>query len=217
MIFGKSKKALELADAHFTKVFESYRTYFECVAIYLKEGSTPEAHVLFERIDRLEQEADDILADMVRQVQRGVQASARMEIIKICGMVDKIANNVQAISRRMVIVRVFFPEDIRSGLLDIACCTKSQLEALAQVMELLVIDYYEKLALDHLAIEEVKVYEKKIDELERGVLKELFAMDDISLAEKIHAKYFITRMEEVSDLIEDIADAIQMMMVFRKI
>ena len=218
MIFGKSgKKALELADAHFTKVHECYSTYVDCVVIYFKEGGTAEACALFERIDRLEQEADDILAALVRHLQSGaLLPSTRREIMKLCKMADMIANDAQCISRRMVIENVFFPEDIKPGLLDIVCCTKTQLEALPSVVELLVADGYEGQMLDDAAVQEVKSHEKKIDALEREVLRQLFSMD-ISLAEKNHAKYFITRMEEISDLIEDIADEIQMMLVFRKV
>jgi predicted phosphate transport protein (TIGR00153 family) len=141
--------------------------------------------------------------------------STRKEILEISNAIDKIANNVQGISRRMVIERAFFPEEIKPGLLDIASYTRDQLFLLANVVELLNEDY-DKLAQYYSTIEEIKAFEKKIDGFERAALKQLFGMD-ISLAEKIHAKYFITRMEEISDLIEDIADSIQMMVIFRKV
>jgi len=216
MIFGRSKKALELADAHFTKVFDCYCAYIQCIKVYFRDGNTPEAHALFERIDQLEQEADDMLRAIIQHLQSGaLLPSTRKEILELCNIVDKIANNVQGISRRMIIERAYFPEEIKPGLLDMALQTQDQMVLLAKVVELL-FDDYEKLMQGNASVEEIKASKEKVDGYERAVLKTVFDMD-ISLAEKIHAKYFITRMGDISDFIEDISDAIQMMVIFRKV
>ena len=216
MIFGKSKKALELADAHFTKVFDCYSTYLEFIKVYFQSGDSKEARELFVHIGRLEQEADDILADIIKQLQAGaLLATTRKQILEICCLVDKIAGNAKKLSRRMVLEHVFFPEEFKQDLVGIAQNTKDQMQVLAAVIELL-IDDFEKLMQDNSLLEEIRNYEKKIDKSERNIVERLFAMD-IPLAEKLHAKQFISRMEDVSDLIEDIGDAIQIMMVFQKI
>ena len=216
MIFGKSKKALELADEHFTKVFDCYSTYLEFIKVYFQYGDSKEARELFVHIGKLEQEADDILADIIKQLQAGaLLPSTRKQILEICCLVDKIADNAKKLSRRMVIEHVFFPEEFKQDLVDIAQNTKDQMQVLAGVIELL-IDDWEKLIQDNSLLEEIRKYEKRIDKSERSIIERLFAMD-IPLAEKLHAKQFISRMEDVSDLIEDIGDTIQIMLVFQKI
>lgn len=59
---------------------------------------------------------------------------------------------------------------------------------------------------DNSVLEELKTFENRVDEEELLLIRAIFAMD-IPLAEKIHMKYFVSKIADISDLIEDIADA----------
>ena len=59
-------------------------------------------------------------------------------------------------------------------------------------------------------------YEELIDEIEIGIIKTLFE-SDADLSEKNQQRYFVSKIADISDLIENIADEVQIMVVFRKI
>ena len=65
-------------------------------------------------------------------------------------------------------------------------------------------------------LEEIKEYEGRVDKEELLCAKLLFDKE-LSLAEKLHAKDFISQIADISDQIEDIAEAMQVMVVFRKV
>ena len=95
------------------------------------------------------------------------------------------------------------------------CCTQEQLDVLSQAIEAL-FSNYDQLLRDNSLLDSVKHYEELVDDRELCMIKRIFEME-IPLAGKSHLRYFISRVADISDLIEDIGDAVQVMVVLRKV
>ena len=215
MLFGGARKVLELSDAHYSKVVECYTGFTRFIEAYFNND---EEQILacYKFIHKCENEADDFKSDVVDHLMTGaLLPSTRKEILDLCGLLDKIANRAQDISRQIVIEKVVLPEQMRQEFLDIVHLTQEQLIELTSVIELL-FDDYERLVKDPSKLEKIRELESAVDKIENDLIQRTFAMD-IHLAEKNHIKYFIRHISNVSDHIENIGDKIQIMMIYRKV
>ena len=68
---------------------------------------------------------------------------------------------------------------------------------------------------DHTILDEIRKLETKVDVIELKLYDKVFSMD-IGLAERMQMTQFIETICDISDVIENIADKIQIMLVSRK-
>lgn len=215
MIFYKGKKVLEMVDSHYEAVLNSFRYFAEFMAEYLENGAG-NADGLCAKIDGEEKRADSIRRSIVTEfLSGGMLAQTRAELLRIVELADGVANKCQDLSRQILYEDVEFPGDLKGDIGEMVRLTQGQLDALSTAIEAL-FSNDEKLLKDSALLEEVKHYEELVDDKELCLIKAIFHRD-IPLAEKSHYKYFVSKIADISDLIEDIADAVQIMVVFRKI
>ncbi|MDL2257884.1 TIGR00153 family protein [Eubacteriales bacterium OttesenSCG-928-K08] len=214
MIFKSNKKVLELLGAHFSKVHECYSLFDDFMMAYYDDDA--EAKKCYECLDRLEKEADNLRTNIVEELMSGkLLPGTRSEILKLSGMIDTVANRAQDVARQIVLEHVVLPTEFEDDLVTMAHITLDQLEKLMNVVQML-FESYETLVSDQSVIDEVRDFESEVDKIENKLILLTFQMD-IGLAEKNHIKYFIRQIANVSDHLENIADEIQIMMVFRKV
>lgn len=207
---------MEMVDRHYDYVLESYELFVQFMDEFLTGGITPQAEELCSKIDRKEKDADATRRAIVNEfMSGGMLAQTRTELLRIVELADGVANKAQDVSRQILYENVSFPDDLKVDVRNMVVLTSQQLTALSTAIELL-FSNYEQLIKDNSILEEVKAFENRVDDEELLLIRSVFAMD-IPLAEKNHMKYFISKIADVSDLIEDIADAIQIMVVLRKV
>ena len=68
---------------------------------------------------------------------------------------------------------------------------------------------------DHSILDEIRAQESKVDAVEEKLYEAIFAMD-MDLAHQAQMASFVEQICDVSDIIEDIADKIQIMLITRK-
>ena len=68
---------------------------------------------------------------------------------------------------------------------------------------------------DKSLLERIRILESEVDDLEMSVSKKIFAQD-IELAAKMQFFQLIQKFCDISDVIEDIADKIQIMLIARE-
>ncbi|MEG0541630.1 MAG: TIGR00153 family protein [Angelakisella sp.] len=216
MIFYRGKKILEMVDHHYDCVLESCTLFGQFMNEFLDSGITPAAEQLCQKIDAKEKEADAARRAVVNEfLSGGMLPQTRTELLRLVELNDGVANKAQDVSRQIVYECVTFPDALKPDIKKMVDLTLQQLEALSHAIELL-FSNYEQLIKDNSILEEVKNFEGLVDEDELQLIRAIFAMD-IHLAEKNHMKYFVSKIADISDLIEDIADAIQIMVVLRKV
>ena len=68
---------------------------------------------------------------------------------------------------------------------------------------------------DSSILDEIRSLESKVDRIEDKLNEDIFTLD-ISLAEKVQISHIVELLCDLSDIIEDIADKIQIMLIARK-
>ena len=216
MFMKKNKHIWELVGKHYSYVTECFLMFEKFVSDFLGGKSAEECDEDFQMIFDLEAAADKTRRELVDAFLDGALLPAtRSEILNIVSGTDKIANLCEDIAKQLVIELVLLPEFLNEGLFEIISITKAQIELLSKVIDLL-FGNYDQLIKDKSLLRELHKSESRVDKVEIELIKAVYA-SRLALAEKNHCKYFISKFANISDLIEDIGDEIQVMLVFRKV
>ena len=142
-------------------------------------------------VDNSENAADGELRHVVDLLSDSFLPTTRTHLITLVQSTDDVANLCQEIVRHVMLEKIVFPASIRADLLEIIAITKGQLSILYTAVDQLINNF------------------KELND-NRKVL------DDISLAEKVYYRDMMEHICDLSDMIEDISDKIQIMLVERE-
>ncbi len=211
MAFWKKQKQIEtLVLEHLHCVDESLVLFQEAFTAYL-DGDMEKADRLALETHRAEGLADDVRRKVETEMLGGaLLAPSRRDILEIVEEVDKLANAGEAILDYLLLQQVRIPEELKPALHKIMSKTREIFDEVKQSLNLFFQDMNR--ALEHTKAIEMK--EGEVDQLERAVIKRLFAMD-LSLAEKLQVRGLVEELVEPSDRAEDLSDRIDMMIAQR--
>ena len=166
------------------------------------------------KIDNCEHAADEELRHVVDLLSDFFLPTTRSNLIAIVQSTDSVANICQSVARRITIEKAQLPECVHADTLEIVKTTKTQLDILYKAVDLLLNDY-KKIFKDRKILDDIRAEESKVDSIEQMLYERIFNLD-LPLYEKIYYRDFIAHICNISDVIEDIADKIQIMLVERE-
>ena len=114
----------------------------------------------------------------------------------------------------MVLQKFKFPAKYAEDVLKIVEITQSQFSVLVTAIGKL-FSKFDELLKDHSILDEIRDLESKVDEIEMDLYEDIYSQD-MGLAEKMQIANFVELICDVSDIMEDIADKIQIMLITRK-
>ena len=140
--------------------------------------------------------------------------ATRQDLIEIASGCDAIANKCENYAKMSVFQNFVFPNEYSEDLLNIISISREQFDVLRKSVSLLFSDFGGLLK-DHSILDEIRKQESNVDAIEESLYERIFKMD-VQLAEKMQMKEFADNIAEISDIIENLADKIQIMLVTRK-
>jgi len=159
--------------------------------------------------------ADNSLRRMIDSLMNGSYLpSTREDIISIATSCDKIANKCEDFSKMVVFQRFKFPEEYTEDILNVLAISHAQFELLEKSITRL-FAHFGKLLKDHSVLDEIRDHESRIDAIENALYEKAFTLDT-DLAHQTQIASFLELICDISDVIENIADKIQIMLVTRK-
>ena len=162
-----------------------------------------------------ENEADRSLRAMIDSLSEGSYLpSTREDIISIATSCDKVANKCETIAKIVVFQRFRCPAQYANDFTEIFSITKEQFELLEKSISML-FSKMNALQKDPAILDEIRALESKVDRIEDKLNEDIFTLD-IGLAEKMQISHIVELLCDLSDIIEDIADKIQIMLIARK-
>ena len=165
-------------------------------------------------VDNCENAADGELRHVVDLLSDSFLPTTRTHLITVVQTTDDVANLCQEIVRHIMLEKVELPTSIRADLLEIIAITKTQLSILYNAVDLLINDF-KTLNNDRKVLDDVRAEESKVDNIQAALHERIFTLD-ISLAEKVYFRDMMEHICDLSDMIEDISDKIQIMLVERE-
>lgn len=140
--------------------------------------------------------------------------STREDLISIGTRCDKIANKCEDICYMVVLQNFTFPSEYNSDIVEILAITHKQFDLLEQSISML-FSRMGDLMKNHSILDDIREYESQVDVYERKLLEKTYTRK-MDLAEQMQLTGFVEDLCDISDIIENIADKIQIMLVTRK-
>jgi len=210
MIFNrKEKEVSQLFLDHFTMVAEALGHLRELMESYLHHNNNFKESSL--RVHQSENEADKIKQAIEAKLYAGAFLPInRGDYIMLAEFVDRIANQAETTANLIVLTRPDIPEFLNAGILELLDRGIASFNAFKVALEAMDLDI-EKVK-D--AIIQVTTFETEADKIEWETIKTLFK-SDLDLCRKLHIRELVLDIAIISDLSEDAAERLGVMVVKR--
>ena len=190
--------------------FESF-----LVAVTTKETAFETMQALSGSVAQAEATADASLRRMIDSLaDAALLPSTREQLIEIATSCDRVANKCEYAANMIVFQRFRFPDKYAEDVMKIITITREQFNVLKKSVLQLFMNF-SGLLKDHKILDEIRDYESQVDKVEQNLYKQIFALD-LDLAERVQMAKMIEYLSDISDIIENIADKIQVMLITRK-
>ncbi|OEU52210.1 MAG: hypothetical protein BA872_05360 [Desulfobacterales bacterium C00003060] len=220
MISEKEKEVKELIDEHVRKVGECLTCFKDCLEAHF-QGEEARAQSIQERCDHVETEADILRRKIGDYLYSGAFLPIeRKDVYMMTESIDKIANKAETASDVVVYQRPEVGEDYEKTLREIVE-TMMEMFRIFQVAAALfgpddALQEHDKLAIIREKMNLVGVMESEIDKKEEALMKTIFH-SALPLANKIQLERFLRRVTDISDVIEDAADRLYILVIRERI
>ena len=179
------------------------------------EDNSIALRALCDTVYEKEHQADITLRRMIDSLSAAMYLpSTREDLISIGTSCDKIANKCEDICYMVVLQNFRFPEEYYADILEILSITHKQYELLEKSISLLFARMGDFMK-DYSILDDIRDYESAVDVFERKLLEKTYSRG-MELAECMQLTGFIEDLCDLSDITENIADIIQIMLVTRK-
>ena len=166
-------------------------------------------------VAQAEATADESLRRMIDSLAgTSLLPSTREELIEIATSCDRIANKCEHAANMIVFQRFRFPDAYTQDVMKIVSITREQFAILKKSVLQLFMNFSELLK-DHKILDDIRTHESQVDAIEQNLYKQIFQLD-MGLAERTQIAKMVEYLCDISDIIENIADKIQIMLITRK-
>ena len=211
---GKNKVNASFAD-HINAVDEcliKFESFMETALVPSTPNETLKA--LAKTVMDAEDVADKALRAMIDSLGGKFLPSTQENLISIGTSCDSVANKCENVAKMIVAQKFKFPFDCSEDIKKVIKISGQQFELLETSIERLLTSFGDLLK-DHSILDEIRALETQVDVIEDALTEKIFDTD-LSLAEKTQFALIVDYICDVSDIIENIADKIQIMLITRK-
>ncbi|MCP4746221.1 MAG: DUF47 domain-containing protein [Desulfobacteraceae bacterium] len=208
MLFKKEKKVIELIEAHANKVKQCLELTSKALKAFFA-GQMHSAKTLARKTDKTESEADLIRHEVRNILYSGAYMPLlREDIYKLVERMDAVANAAEKCCDIFLNQRPPVPASMAQDFMQIAEVSMSIGKALENAMLCYLrgvcpVEESRRLA------KEIGMIESKVDKLEWDITKKIFS-SHINYSLKLHLRYCLDALVQVSDKAEDAADQMEL-------
>ncbi len=220
MFTEKEREVKELIDEHVQKVGKCLACFQDCFEAYFL-GEFAKAQTIHESCDHIETEADVQRREIGDHLFSGAFLPIeRKDIYMMTDCVDEIANKAETASDVVVYQSPEVPEAYVKTLREIVQTIMEMFHIFQDAVKLYepydALQLHDVLAAIKEKINSIGVMESEIDKKEEALLITIFH-SDLPLANKIQMESFLRRIAEISDVIEDAADRLYVLVIRERI
>ena len=210
-LFGRTRKLIGEIDDFLTQLSESAMTFREAIKTYLSQGASERFHERLTQVSDSESRADQLRRNIQRDMYtETLMPDARGDILSLLESLDEIINKLEETLWYFSSEKPDIPEDLREDYDNLLGPTTDCVDALVLAARAFFRDADS--VNDHL--HKVHYYEKQADQVIGRLKNDIFSRD-LSLAEKIHLRFFAERIVWISDMSEDVADQLSIFAIKR--
>ncbi len=141
--------------------------------------------------------------------------STKEDLIAISTSCDRVANKCESVAKSIVYRNFRFPAEYMEDVMSVLEITRNQFQILEESVRML-FEKFGALIQDHSILDRIRSLESQVDEIEERLYRKIYATE-LDLAHKDQMALILENVCDLSDIIENIADTIQIMLITRKV
>lgn len=214
MFFKKGKDIVNFIKLHLDAVENCINRYVTFIS-GISAISENEAIKETKEIEDFESQADIIRHDIIRKLfEGGLLTESRTTIMTLIRGVDDIADAIEDIARDIVYQNIKFDDETIKAFNEINIMTQNQYKKLRAAIEAFLTHYV--IEEQYEIIREIEKIESDIDDIEMILVRNVFRTN-IELAKKNQFNNIIKQICNLSNIIEDISDHLEIAIMKRKV
>lgn len=206
-------------DAFYDLLGDSTTVFAHILKLYLKNSVSPSEDIelqlkeRFDQLNHIELTADGLRRDIESILyEKTLVPDLRSDLLKLIEDVDVLINLQQACAFNLINETPHIPYVYHDDILSLQSTVASSADHLINACRAFMRDQNQ--VRDH--VHNVIFVESEADKLSTAMKKKVFS-SDLELAEKIHIRYFIERIDMVANHAEDIADSLAIYAIKRSL
>ena len=203
------RHALDICNDHIRVVTNSVRYLGTLIENWINKGTVDIKSV--DKLTDFESDADTLKKELIHHLSQAPTFLKREEFIRLILKIDSIADYVESTGFRLIAVNKWVPpKDVSKQIIKMMDLTIEVMDTLTQGVRLLSTNPEKADAV----VERVDVLEREVDKIHRNLLTKLFHdFDDVKLL--LRLREFLSHLEDLSDIGEEVADAIRIVAMNR--
>ncbi|MFW9951079.1 MAG: DUF47 domain-containing protein [Candidatus Thorarchaeota archaeon] len=206
--------ALEKSIKHAQIVQQCVRTLDSGINILLKEKKLEKAEQIFDKVDSLEGNADDLRREIQKDISKGeLNPSVRQDLSHLIKRMDDVANCCTGVARRITTIKIKFWEQSSEETISIVLKMMENTVKAADLLDKLVIDLLGERKHIKEFTKQINQHEHEVDILNINLRKSLHETKyDVNYFTAFTAGNVFDIIEAISDSIEAVADYIMVLL-----
>lgn len=208
---------LEKCVLHARKVQECVKELDNGVDVLLLEKDVDKAHDIFHNVDLLEDEADSLRREILRDISKGeLNPSVRTDLSHLIKHQDDVANCATGVARRINTIPLKFWEQSSENSINLIRDMMKKTVDCVEFLDKIVLDLLEERENVKEYASQINKYEHEVDILNIKLRKSLQETDyDVNQFTIFTLGNTIDIIEAISDSIETVADYIMQLLTSR--
>jgi len=212
-LFGGTKSLENQIDEFLDKVSESGMVFDRAMRVYLAHGPSEEFDGFLAQAADIERRGDDLRRSIEAELYaRTLIPDLRADVLALLEGMDHLVNVYEGDLFRISIQSPDIPEEFHAGFIDlietiVSCVDSIVLAARAFFRDIDAVR-------DHSS--RTIFLETEADKIGTKLQRAIFA-STLPLERKMHLRYFVERIDELANSAEDVADALQIYTIKRRV
>lgn len=214
-LMGEERELIDLYREHTQLVRDCLESFCEAFESFLEEGMTADTRELIEGVNESESEADRVRREIIKLLieKRFLLSNTRRDFLTLLEYTDKVADYSESTLDYLMLESVEISGEDRKDLINIMKITADMFEYLQEAVDLVFRDY--ELALERVA--EIEKMESDIDTLEKKLIERFSNRENLKPGEKALYRDILIMITDLSDIIEDAGDEIEVIVALRRL
>ena len=212
-LFSGTRSLENQIDEFLDKVSEAGMVFGRAVRVYLNQGPSKEFDAFLNQVANLERRGDELRRTIEAELYvRTLIPDLRADVLALLEGMDHLSNVYEGDLFRISIQSPDIPEAFHAGYMELTETVVSCVDAVVLAARAFFRDI--DAVRDHCS--KTIFLESEADKIGTKLQRAIFA-SALPLERKMHLRYFVERIDELANSAEDVADALQIYTIKRRV
>ncbi len=212
-LFSGTRSLENQIDEFLDKVSEAGMVFGRAMRVYLNHGPSEEYETFLDQVADIERRGDELRRTIEAEVYvRTLIPDLRADVLALLEGMDHLSNVYEGDLFRISIQSPDIPDEFHAGYLELTETVVSCVDTVVLAARAFFRDI--DAVRDHCS--KTIFLESEADKIGTRLQRAIFA-SQLPLERKMHLRYFVERIDELANSAEDVADALQIYTIKRRV